>query len=199
MQSVKDPVATRLRIMQVAAGEIISNGYKAASLSSILANSGVSKGALYHHFPSKLALGHAVFEELYVDRFQQFWGFPLENEAPIQALCDFLLGLPHQVSEEEMTQGCPVCSIAMEMSAEDEYFREQVQALFEWLCKRVQAAFVLAKQNGQLKEGINLEASARFVVASIQGMQLQARYMEDKTKMYDTLAASTDYLKTLMR
>ncbi|MDO6422003.1 TetR/AcrR family transcriptional regulator [Saccharophagus degradans] len=199
MQSVKDPTATRLRILQVAAGEIINNGYKAASLANILANSGVSKGALYHHFPSKLALGHAVFEELYVDRFQHFWGFPLENEAPIQALCDFLLALPSQITEDEMTQGCPVCSLAMEMSAEDECFRSQVQELFEWLCKRVQAAFVLAQQNGQLKDGVNLEASARFIVASIQGVQMQARYMEDKAKVSETLIAVVDYLKLLMR
>lgn len=197
MSPTKDPTATRQRILQVAASEIVTHGYKAASLATILAESGVSKGALYHHFPSKLALGHAVFEELYVDQFQTFWSFPLENERPIEALSAFLTALPDQVSEEEMSAGCPVCTIAMEMSAEDECFREQVQVLFEWLRKRVQAALTLAQQNGLLRSNTDPESAARFLVAAIQGAQMQARYLDDKSKIAGTIQAMVDYLAML--
>lgn len=36
--------------------------YEQVSTADVLARSGVSRGALYHHFPSKLALFRAVFE-----------------------------------------------------------------------------------------------------------------------------------------
>lgn len=197
MNTEKDPKATRLRILEVAAEEMAAHGYKAASLSVILAKSGVSKGALYHHFPSKLALGHAVIDELYSGQFQEFWSFPLEHEDPLEALGQFLLAIPTHVTEEAMTEGCPVCHLAIEMSAEEESFRERVQALFEWLRKRVQAAFTLAGGNGQLRAGVVPEDASRFLVAGIQGVQMQAKYMDDKSKVIGAIQAMVDYLTML--
>lgn len=40
-----------------------SSGYDAASVDDICAEAGVSKGAFYHHFPSKQALFIALFED----------------------------------------------------------------------------------------------------------------------------------------
>ena len=39
-------------------------GFQSASLDTILASAGVTKGALYYHFNSKEALGYAVVEEI---------------------------------------------------------------------------------------------------------------------------------------
>ena len=39
-------------------------GYDATTTEAILARSGVSKGAMYHHFPGKLELFEAVYIEL---------------------------------------------------------------------------------------------------------------------------------------
>jgi AcrR family transcriptional regulator len=47
---------TRARIMLAAVAEFGENGYEATSVSRICQASGVSKGAFYHHFPSKQAL-----------------------------------------------------------------------------------------------------------------------------------------------
>ena len=41
-----------------------AKGYAATSTSALLAEAGVSKGALYHHFPSKEALFEAIFEHV---------------------------------------------------------------------------------------------------------------------------------------
>lgn len=47
---------TRIRIMQVAEDCFASRGYDATGLTEICRRAGVSKGAFYHHFPSKQAL-----------------------------------------------------------------------------------------------------------------------------------------------
>lgn len=47
---------TRQRIMEAAANRFGSTGYAAASVDDICAEAGVSKGAFYHHFPSKQSL-----------------------------------------------------------------------------------------------------------------------------------------------
>ncbi len=51
---------TRKRILQAAQELISHTGYDATGVAEICSAAGVSKGAFYHHFPSK----HAVFMEL---------------------------------------------------------------------------------------------------------------------------------------
>lgn len=53
---------TRDRLLRAAAAEILSEGYASASLSSIAARLGVTKGALAYHFPSKLDVVDALME-----------------------------------------------------------------------------------------------------------------------------------------
>ena len=47
---------TRERILQAAAEAFAENGYDATGVAEICQRAGVSKGAFYHHFPSKQAL-----------------------------------------------------------------------------------------------------------------------------------------------
>src|ERR1700727_474847 len=61
---LRDPERTRERLLQAASREIYRSGFQSASLGTILASAGVTKGALYHHFKNKEALGYAVVEEI---------------------------------------------------------------------------------------------------------------------------------------
>jgi AcrR family transcriptional regulator len=54
--------ATRGALIAAARDCFLDQGYDATSTEAILTRAGVSKGALYHHFPSKAALLEAVFE-----------------------------------------------------------------------------------------------------------------------------------------
>jgi AcrR family transcriptional regulator len=54
---------TRKIVLQAAAEEFDRHGYVRTTLGMIHANSGVGKGALYHHFPSKSELARAVIAE----------------------------------------------------------------------------------------------------------------------------------------
>jgi len=53
---LRDSERTRERLLQAASREIYRSGYQSASLDTILAVAGVTKGALYYHFDSKEAL-----------------------------------------------------------------------------------------------------------------------------------------------
>ena len=61
---LRDPQRTRERLLQAASREIYRSGFQSASLDTILASAGVTKGALYYHFKNKQALGYAVVEEV---------------------------------------------------------------------------------------------------------------------------------------
>ena len=54
--------ATRERLLQAARDQFGAHGYDGASLDAILDQAGVKRGALYHHFDSKLELFDAVLD-----------------------------------------------------------------------------------------------------------------------------------------
>jgi TetR/AcrR family transcriptional repressor of nem operon len=58
----RDGSATKQRILDTAERLIIENGYAATSVDHVIAESGTSKGAFFHHFDSKLALARALVE-----------------------------------------------------------------------------------------------------------------------------------------
>jgi TetR/AcrR family transcriptional regulator, transcriptional repressor for nem operon len=60
----RDGRATRERILTAAERLVIDNGYAATSVDQVIAASGSSKGAFFHHFDSKRALADAL-----VDRY----------------------------------------------------------------------------------------------------------------------------------
>ena len=62
----KDGTATRERILATAQKLVIDNGYSATSVEQVIAASGTSKGAFFHHFESKRALADAL-----VDRYAE--------------------------------------------------------------------------------------------------------------------------------
>ncbi|MDN4614187.1 TetR/AcrR family transcriptional regulator [Leifsonia sp. F6_8S_P_1B] len=56
---------TRLAILDAAAVEFDAHGYEGARLDRIIERTGATKGAVYFHFPSKLAIARALVEEKY--------------------------------------------------------------------------------------------------------------------------------------
>ena len=56
--------ATRDRLVAVATRLFAERGYEGTAIEAVLDEAGVSRGSLYHHFPSKLALFEAVLESV---------------------------------------------------------------------------------------------------------------------------------------
>lgn len=68
----RDGAATRQRILDCAHDLILDQGYAATSLDRILAASGVTKGAFFHHFASKEVMADALFEQYLAGESQAF-------------------------------------------------------------------------------------------------------------------------------
>ena len=122
--NTEQDIATRQVILQAAYEEIHVRGFQAASLSKILANTNVTKGALYHYFPTKLALGYAVVDEILAEHIQQHWVQPLlETDDPISSFNKIIVQSGVEITEEDIQCGCPLNNLAQEMAPIDEGFR----------------------------------------------------------------------------
>src|SRR5262245_24979988 len=84
---VKAPEATRRKLLDAAFGEFYAHGFQAGSLNHICQAAGATKGALFHHFESKHALGYAVLDERIGPLLLQRWLEPVAGAGdPLSAI-----------------------------------------------------------------------------------------------------------------
>ena len=140
------PEATRERLVAAAFEEIHRHGYQGAGLDTILANAGVTKGALYHHFADKADLAHAVIDEVIRGLTLTRWTGPLASYTgdPISGIQMVLKVVADEFCDERLVDkvelGCPLNNLAQEMSPLDERFRRRVAVVFEtWIESFAQA------------------------------------------------------------
>jgi AcrR family transcriptional regulator len=78
--------ATRAHLIDVATRLFAERGYDGTSIEAVLDASGVSRGSLYHHFPSKEALFWAVLEGIAARVGQQIADVERGAPDPVAAL-----------------------------------------------------------------------------------------------------------------
>ncbi len=94
---------TRARILAAAVDCFTRTGYDASSVAAICARAGVSKGAFYHHFPSKQAAFMALFEQWLADMDGQLRAVRSANQRVPARLLD-LAGMVTTVFESAAGQ-----------------------------------------------------------------------------------------------
>lgn len=124
-----DPVGMRNRVIDVAAAAFQTGGYAATSVNDILKASGVSGGALHHHFPTKKALVAAVLNERVAVEVDATWAQAV-RDAP-DALTG-ILGVFEEVADaldaQGSVSGCPLGNIALELARSDDELRDMIGA-----------------------------------------------------------------------
>ncbi|MGH7509740.1 MAG: TetR family transcriptional regulator C-terminal domain-containing protein [Gemmatimonadales bacterium] len=166
----REPDVTRKKLLQAAFEEIYRRGFQAASLDAILAKAGVTKGALYHHFPDKAALGYAVVDEVVRGLLLERWGV-LQPPAgdPITALQRVLRLRAGNLTGREVELGCPLHNLAQEMSPLDQRFRQGVAATFDTWTDAVAKDLERGQAEGSVRRDVDARKVAAFVVAAIEG------------------------------
>lgn len=199
MSALRNPDVTRSKILAIAAEEMRLKGYQGTCLSDVIKKSGVSKGAVYHHFLNKQELGYAVFEEVYQKEYFQFWRDTLKQDNPVVAIMELVGECTKCMSPEEMRYGCPVNSISQEMASEDEGFRERTLAMHLKLQEEIAAALQRGKDNNQVKADVDVKSVAIFIVAGFQGMSSITKTARCKDMMKQVSDGFVVLLKGLLR
>ena len=70
---------SRKEILDVAFIEVFKLGFQGVSIDDIVKKTSMTKGAFYHHFPTKLDFGYALVEDVITPMIIERWIKPLEN------------------------------------------------------------------------------------------------------------------------
>lgn len=194
----RDPDATRSALLQAAFEEIYAAGFRAASLESILARTGVTKGALYHHFPNKQALGHAVVEEVLLPRAIEDWGPLLDDSRnPVDALIEIFTAEKTGRLAERLRMGCPVNNLVQEMAGLDEGFRARLAAFQQRWIRAIEKALLRGIEAGQVRGDVAARQAATLIVAGYEGCAGIAKCHRDAALYAGCVDSIIEYLEGL--
>src|SRR5688572_29788030 len=114
------PFTARKKLLWAAYEEMYRRGYQGARVDRILAAVGLTKGAFYHYFPSKLELGYAVVDECIARALDIIWLVPLRDATDPIATLRSIIESSEVTSRRNAELGCPINNLAQEMSPVDE-------------------------------------------------------------------------------
>ena len=192
----RDPERTRVRLLQAAFQEMYRSGYRSADLDAILAAAGVTKGALYYHFDDKEALGYAVLDEVMTSDLHQKWVQPLSDaKDPIDALVRIVQS--ESLKREDVRRGCPLLNLSQEMSGLDEGFRKRTARLFKDWHDAVAEALREGQKRGVVRNDINANETATFLIATYEGYVVLAKNSQDARTMQSGQKRVSGHLESL--
>lgn len=193
----RQPDETRQQLLQAAFEEIYRRGFHAASLDKILAETQVTKGALYHHFRNKAELGYAVVEEIIKPWLRESWQPVKDAEDPIEAAIAVVQSRFRTLTTQQMEFGCPFHNLVTEMCASDEGFRTRLAAGLAEFREGMERELRRGQQNGSVRADINVEHAAAFFVAGFQGTIGVSKATRDRDLFERSVAGMISYLETL--
>jgi TetR/AcrR family transcriptional regulator, transcriptional repressor for nem operon len=195
---IRDPERTRERLLQAAFREVHKVGFQSAGIDTILAATNSTKGALYHHFESKEALGYAVIEEIVATFPRDRWLLPLErskDKDPIDALISIVQAIPARPID--VKRGCPLVNLAQEMSWLDEQFRKRLERIFHAWQEGIATALRRGQHEGKVRRDLVPEEAASFLIAMVEGHEVLAKNAQDAKVWEVGMRNIVGWLKTL--
>ena len=212
-EAKRRPDRTRSSLIHAAFEETWEVGFQAAGLEAIVKRAAVTKGALYHHFPNKQALGYAVVDEyirwLIYDDFLR----PLAagEDDPLRALVRIIRARERaataaQASAREdasvlgahaLRLGCPLNNLAQEMSPLDEAFRQTIEQVFQMWREGLANALRRGQAAGNVRQDLDPDTVAAFLVAAIEGAIGTAKNAQRANLLSASLGNLVEYLESL--
>ena len=195
----QDTRDSRDKLLDAALHVIRQKGYDATTVDDICAEAGLTKGAFFHHFASKEALGLAA-----ADHFAQM-AAGLFAQAPFRALADpreRLLGyveLRAQLARGELPEfTCLLGTMAQELYETHPALRKACGRHISEHAAVVEEDVAAAKRRYAPKAKWSPESLALFTQAVIQGAFVLAKAKNDATVAADCIAHLKRYLELLL-
>jgi TetR/AcrR family transcriptional regulator, transcriptional repressor for nem operon len=193
---------TRERILDGAQGLVLEHGLAATTVDAILAESETSKGAFFHHFPTKNDLARALVERYaesdvaFLDEFMA--KAEKASDDPALQVVEFIRFF--EDAADEMVSQQPSC-LYVSYIYEKQLFEDGtndviVGAVLAWR-ERLAAKIRDAAEAHPPRVPIDADAIADHVFATFEGAFMLTRAMSDPELMRRQLALVREYVALL--
>lgn len=199
------PATTTLRerILDAAHELVLAQGFSATTVDAVLAEAGASKGAFFHHFPSKRVLGRALVERYAAGDRALLDGLISEVEGqtpdPAEQVLELLRRLEEGADEMALSQpGCLFVSFVYEQIPDTDEVRPLiVEAIKHWR-SRIAGKLAEAQAAGRLADDIDVGSLADHVFTTFEGAFVLARATDEAAHVRSQLGHLRRYFQLLL-
>ena len=177
---------TRVELLLQAETLVRRRGYAGFSYADLAETVGIRKASIHHHFATKSDLAHALvaaYDARYDAALAEIRAGEPDAIGRIAAYGALYLG------GVEAGLGCLCAVLAIEGDALPDSLRADITRFFEKHIAWLEAVLTAGIATGQVRAGVVPAATARMVVATLEGALLMERLLAGPAGFRDTLDA----------
>ena len=175
-------VETRQLILEAAAEVFDEGGYRAARISDIMQRAGITQGALYFHFSSKLDLARTVMMA------QRDSVVLPPGPDGLQRLIDTNLLLARELQTNKLLRA----GVRLAVEQEEIGFNDDAPYL-EW-AGVFREQLSAAASRGELRSGVDIDRLAMLLVGCYTGVQHYSRIRSQRSDLPERIADLWEYM-----
>jgi TetR/AcrR family transcriptional regulator, transcriptional repressor for nem operon len=198
----RDGTSTRLRILDAAHGLIMERGFSGTSVDDVLAAAEVTKGAFFHHFPSKADLARTLLHQYVAADLDHLDTTMARAEGlttdPLQQLLVFI-GLYREELAEVVPphDGCLMATYTYESGLFGDEFLDIIQDNFQTWHDRMSAKLAEVAAVHPPRVDVDLDSLADSLLVLVEGGFVLTRVLKDPEAIAGQLAHLRTYLELL--
>lgn len=188
--------ATRERIVAAASELMLQRGVARTTIEDIRQAAAVSTSQMYHYFADKSDLVAAV-TDFQTDRVLGVQHLGLDRIDSIEDMHRWRDIMVNLVRGLGCAGGCPIGSMANELSESDPIARAQLARSFAQWENMIHDSLVAVAARGELADGTDIERVALAMLAGIQGGLLLSQVRRDTAPLEAAVDTMIEHLRRL--
>ncbi|HOP63275.1 MAG TPA: TetR/AcrR family transcriptional regulator [Spirochaetota bacterium] len=177
---MKNPEETRNYIIEAAAPVFNKNGYVGASLSDILEQTNLTKGAIYHHFKNKDDLALAALEYNLGLISTRIFNKIKDKYNSCDKLLVFAESFRNNYDLMKQAGGCPVINAAVDSDDVNEAIRNRVCRFIRMWRKSLKMIIEQGKTDSEIRKDVDAEAFSMNFISLIEGSLAMSKVSDDR-------------------
>jgi AcrR family transcriptional regulator len=156
-------------------------GFEALRADKEVLNLSISKGALYHYFPTKLDIGYAMVDEIIKPMYEKKWSGLIDRTEGISStIYQIIESEKHEATEKKILRGDVLYNLMLEMSGVDLKFRQKLEDVLEMQVKILQKSLLSGKSSNEIKPGVDSRSMAYLLIGQLHGCYAIAKTRASK-------------------
>jgi len=156
-------------------------GFEALRADKEVLNLNISKGALYHYFPTKLDIGYAMVDEIIMPMYEKKWSGLIDRSEGISTMIYQIIESEKQeATEKKILRGDVLYNLMLEMSGVDLKFRQKLEEVLEMQVKILQKSLLAGKTSQEIKPGVDSRSMAYLLIGQLHGCYAIAKTRASK-------------------
>ncbi len=172
---MRQPAATKARILKHSGHLFNTQGYKATSISDITEATGLTKGAIYRHFKNKDELEKETLKFLSQTMFGLVGQEIRSKSTAPEKLKAIFKFFETYITNPPLKGGCPLLNVSTEVDDAHPVLRRQAVAILNLLNTSITTILSKGIRYQQIKPGIDKEYYASIIIGLLEGAIMMSK------------------------